>query len=281
MSTETHTKTKILYLFTRTPLHVGAGVSVGAIDQPIVRERHTGYPVIPGSSLKGVLRDACRNDAALEAKEEALFGKQDNAGKLAIGEAKLLAFPVRSAKGSFAFVTSTLALQRLARENDTFKTLPVLTEPSDVMCFAGDKVTIRRNGQTGVVLEEYTFGVNGEFPDTWETALLALLPDDAVWQSGKGRFVLLSHGDFSHFVRHACEVSQHVAIDPKTGAAKPHALFNLEAVPAETLFFAPVTAFTRAGGELNDLEKLLERKPVLQFGGDSTTGLGFCTVRLA
>nr|MBP7373092.1 hypothetical protein [Opitutaceae bacterium] len=40
--------TKLLYLFTRTPLHVGAGSSVGAIDQPIIRERHTGFPVIPG-----------------------------------------------------------------------------------------------------------------------------------------------------------------------------------------------------------------------------------------
>ena len=48
---------KILTLFTRTPLHVGAGASVGAIDQPIIRERHTGFPIIPGSSLKGVLAD--------------------------------------------------------------------------------------------------------------------------------------------------------------------------------------------------------------------------------
>lgn len=50
-------KTKLLYLFTRTPLHIGAGSSVGAIDQPIQRERHTGHPIIPGSSIKGVLAD--------------------------------------------------------------------------------------------------------------------------------------------------------------------------------------------------------------------------------
>ena len=48
---------RILYVFTRTPLHVGAGASVGAIDQPVQRERHTGFPIIPGSSIKGVLRD--------------------------------------------------------------------------------------------------------------------------------------------------------------------------------------------------------------------------------
>ena len=48
---------RILTIFTRTPLHVGAGASVGAVDLPIVRERHTRFPVIPGTSLKGVLAD--------------------------------------------------------------------------------------------------------------------------------------------------------------------------------------------------------------------------------
>ena len=49
-----------LLIFTRTPLHVGAGSSVGAIDQPIQRERHTGFPIIPGSSLKGCFADQWR-----------------------------------------------------------------------------------------------------------------------------------------------------------------------------------------------------------------------------
>src|SRR5579875_2019359 len=122
---------KILYLFTRTPLHVGAGSSVGAIDQPIIRERHTGFPMIPGSSIKGVLRDACRNDSQLAQKEEAIFGKQDDAGKLSFGEAKLLAFPVRSARGSFAFITCPLALERFLRERPD-ENLKVPEEPKDM-----------------------------------------------------------------------------------------------------------------------------------------------------
>lgn len=270
---------RILYIFTRTPLHVGAGSSVGAIDQPIIRERHTGFPVIPGSSIKGVLRDACRNDGQLAAKEEAIFGKQDEAGKLTFGEAKILAFPVRSARGSFAFITCPLALERFLREHPDDR-LKVPDEPKDTTCLAGEAVTITRNGQTGIVLEEYRFNRTDVFPSEWENTLLELL-DDPVWKAGKGRFVLLSNGDFSHFVRNACEVSQHIKIDPKTGTVEGGFLFNLEAVPAETLFFAPVTALSRANGELNDLEKLLNSKPVLQFGGDSTTGLGFCTVKLA
>jgi CRISPR-associated protein Cmr4 len=272
-------QSKLLYIFTRTPLHVGAGASVGAIDQPIQRERHTGFPVIPGSSIKGVLRDACRNDSQLAAKEEAIFGKQDDAGKLTFGEAKILTFPVRSAKGSFAFITCPLALERFLRERPGDGKLKVPDEPKEMECLAGDAVTITRAGQTGIVLEEYRFNRTAAFPQEWEQALLSLL-DDPVWHAGKGRFVLLSNGDFSHFVKKACEVSQHIKIDPKTGTVEGKFLFNLEAVPAETLFFAPVTALSRANGELADLEQLLASKPVLQFGGDSTTGLGFCTVKL-
>lgn len=268
---------KILYIFTRTPLHVGAGASVGAIDQPIQRERHTGFPIIPGSSIKGVLRDAFRRDAELKAHEEAIFGKQDEAGRLAIGEAKVLVFPVRSARGSFAFTTCQLALERFRRENALLSSEALPPEPSDMTCLAGDTVVINRNGKSGLVLEEYQFRQTGSFPVAWENALLSLL-DDVVWKTGKGRFVMLSSGDFSHFVKTACEVSQHVGIDPEKGTAKPGALFNLEVVPAETLFFAPVTTLSRGNGEIALMEKFLAQKPVMQFGGDSTTGLGFCSV---
>jgi len=84
-----------------------------------------------------------------------------------------------------------------------------------------------------------------------------------------------------------------VKIDPKTGAVAKGALFNLESVPAETLFFAPVhvvgrpAAKDRKGADIyttdsaKELTALLERHPVLQFGGNSTTGRGFCTVKLA
>lgn len=282
------THKRILYIFTRTPLHVGAGASVGAIDQPIIRERHTGFPVIPGSSIKGVMRDACRNDPDASEKEKAIFGEQDDAGKLTFSEAKLLAFPVRSAKGSFAFITCPLALERFRRERAGLDELSHAAtkspdEPGEMLCLAGEAVTITRGGQTGVVLEEYRFnrpaGEAGRFPPDWESLLLGLV-DDPVWSLAKGRLVLLSNGDFAHFVRNACEVSQHVKIDQKSGTAQGGFLFNIEAVPSEALFFLPVTSLARAKNELEDLKQLIDGKPVMQFGGDSTTGLGFCSVRL-
>ena len=270
---------RILYIFTRTPLHVGAAASVGAIDQPIQRERHTGFPIIPGSSIKGVLRDAATRDPGLKEHVDAIFGTQTSAGRVALGEARILAFPVRSAKGSFAFLTCPLALERFQRElGKEIATMPA--EPADMHCLSGEAVTITRSGQSGVVLEEYKFKRTEAFPSAWEEALLGLL-DDSVWKVGKGRFVLLGNGDFAHFVKTTCEVSQHVAIDASKGTAKPGALFNLEAVPAETLFFVPLNLLARGNGEMAKLSEFFNRTPILQFGGDGTTGLGFCSIKLA
>src|SRR5690606_36869814 len=117
-------------IFTRTPLHVGAGSSVGAIDMPVQRERHTGFPIIPGSGIKGVFADAWSDQLAyddrnkLKRKDESdiawLFGSEDSdasfAGSLLFSEARLLAFPIRSLVGGFAWITCPHILKRAVRD---------------------------------------------------------------------------------------------------------------------------------------------------------------------
>ncbi len=49
---------RIVLLHALTPLHAGIGQGVGAIDLPIARDVATNRPLVPGSSVKGVLRDA-------------------------------------------------------------------------------------------------------------------------------------------------------------------------------------------------------------------------------
>jgi len=164
---------------------------------------------------------------------------------LSIGDARILAFPVRSARGAFAYVTCPLVLYRYFRETGQAMEIPAVQEMHGM---AGETITLSRNGQTGIVLEEYRFTRDGDFPLAIETALLATLNDE-VWQADKGRFALLSDGDFGHFVRNACEVGQHVGIDPEKGTARPGALFNTEAVPSEALFCAPIAALSRSAGE--------------------------------
>lgn len=53
--------TKVLTgkIVVETGLHIGAstkGVGIGEIDNPVIKDPRTGYPYIPGSSLKGKIR---------------------------------------------------------------------------------------------------------------------------------------------------------------------------------------------------------------------------------
>jgi len=291
--------TRILYIFTRTPLHVGAGSSVGAIDQPIIRERHTGFPIIPASSLKGSFADEWNerngDDKIVRSAEGVwLFGSEDannaSAGALQFTEARLLAFPIRSAKGSFAWITSPTILRRARRDGILKTDLSGLTEPKDEQaCFA-------KSGPLAiddkVVLEEYTFSHAGELPEKLDETFAKLL-DDPVWKEVAGRLVVLADGMMSYFGRNACEVAQHVRIDDDTGTAAGGALFNQENVPSETLFYATLHAFDertankdkkerrKAEAALKTFGDKVADKQVFQFGGDASTGLGYCTVKLA
>ena len=264
-------ETKILTIFTRTPLHVGAGSSVGAVDQPIIRERHTRFPVIPGSSVKGVLRDVFSGEK--NADIEKIFGIQDNSGDISFGEAKLLAFPVRSAKGSFAFLLSPITLQRFSRDAGITLAVPEIGEKK---CLAGSDVVF--SDKKAVILEEYRFECVGDFPTEWAEKLSSLL-DDAVLKGGKTRFVLISDEDMSFYATNACQVSQHVRINPETGTASDGGLFNEETVPSETLFYAPLAGLRDGGDSLKVVVGYFDTEKLVQFGGNGTTGLGFCTVK--
>ncbi|MDA1277408.1 MAG: type III-B CRISPR module RAMP protein Cmr4 [Verrucomicrobia bacterium] len=310
-------KTRILYFFTRTPLHVGAGASVGAIDQPIQRERHTGFPIVPASSLKGTFADMWNDGLLAEENERGeakkvrvkkdgtgtdaawLFGsdsdKHPAAGSLQFSEARLLAFPIRSAKGSFAWITCPLMLQRAVRDGVLAPALFIgLPEPKDEQAIfdAGSASKLDLSGQ--IVLEEYTFKSANNWAGLAKLgeAMATLLPDDPIWTEVKDRLVILSNGMMSFFAQNACEIAQHVKISDETGTAEGGALFNQENVPSETLFYAVVHAFgertaNKSKEQRRDApealkafeEKLIERG-VFQFGGDASTGLGYCTVRL-
>jgi CRISPR-associated protein Cmr4 len=306
--------TKILYLFTRTPLHVGAGASVGAIDQPVQRERHTGFPIIPASSLKGsfadqwpatnengkggkqrisaeTMQENCKDITVLKQADDAawLFGSDSTdisfAGSLIFSEARMLAFPIRSAKGSFAWITCPLMLQRAARDGVISVGVPPEVDDGQAIFKSGGPLAL--GGQ--LVLEEYCFSASPTaYPQTLADGLAALVFDD-LFQSIKDRLVILSNGMMSHFANTACEVAQHVRISDETGTAEGTGLFNQENVPSDTLFYSVLSAVksrvphdrfrskTEADAMSVFTSKLDEVK-VFQFGGDASTGLGFCTV---
>ena len=272
-------QTKLLTIFTRTPLHVGCGSSVGAVDQPVVRERHTRFPVIPGSAIKGVLADLWNENHQRTEEGKRYFGEDDvqkvaKAGRISFGEAKLLAFPVRSARGCFAFLTSPLALERFKRDRGLDLRVP--DAPSSMKCLAGDAVVFA--DKKAVILEEYRFECSGAFPEEWAKCL-ANLADDAVLNGGTSRFVLVNDDDLAYYVQNACQISQHVSIDSRTGTAAEHKFFNQEEVPSETLFYAPITSLGSSEDDAPFFKRLSDMS-LVQFGGKGTTGIGYCSVKL-
>jgi CRISPR-associated protein Cmr4 len=269
---------KIMRIFTRTPLHVGAGNSVGVVDSPVQRERHTRFPIIPGSSLKGVLRDL----EVTESDKSWLFGegsdKDSSAGSLLIGEARVLAFPVRSAKNSFAWITCPLILERFKRDAKCNFEIPVFESENE--CFACEEVKLNEK----VILEEYCFSSKGE-PESDILGELKDIHPDEIWQSLGERLVIVSDEIFSYFVSNACEVVTRICVDDETGVVKEHALFNQEQVPSETMFYAVIGAQAmRGNSEEEALAKLSEAlknaNSLIQVGGDETIGLGYCSVCL-
>lgn len=284
-------KTEILTLFTRTPLHVGAGTSVGAIDQPVVRERHTGYPVIPGSALKGVLADLWldRSDPAAPVRSRVgkrLFGEDDlkanaAAGKLLIGESKLLAFPVRSAKGCFAWITCPMVLARFDR--DARKRIPI---PSIEVVKGAAKVATETDvlltfkDASTAVFEEYSMPTSKDEAVDGLAKALQPLCSDKVWSELVAKkLAVVDDETFAYFAKNACEVAQHNRINDTTNTVDGSGFFNQENVPSETLFYALVSCEDESLLK-DEFANQIKKEGMLQIGADMTTGLGWCTATL-
>lgn len=287
-------KPHLVTLYTRTPLHIGCGTSVDVVDLPIMRERITNFPVIPSTSLKGVLREAARQHFGdgNAATTRALFGEDRkldsdngeggkvtaNAGCLQIMEAKLLAFPVRSLAGCFAWLTCPAALRRFQRDTGKSFTIPDVARDQAIVANGSELIV---QGQNKVVLEEYALNAASENHGEVASALKDLVTDSLWLDTLAKRLAILHDEDFQHFVSTCTEVVARIVINPETRTNTN--LFNQENVPCETLFYTVLHALAprRNGGDAQPdeaLTALLAANPTLQIGGDETTGHGFCTV---
>ena len=295
--------TKLLTIFTRTPLHVGCGSSVGAVDQPVVRERHTSFPVIPGSSLKGVLADLWMEEGTDVRKVKAgkngeeteyirikegnaykLFGNNESgenaeakSGKLVIGEGKILAFPVRSAGGGYAWMTCPLVLKRFRLDARAEFEIPEKVSDSEVVLTSGSVLPVGESDE--VVFESFPFSKRKDgLADSAASKLADYVAPGMIFAEVINRLAIVSDTVFAYFVTNMCEIANHNRIDDSKGVVAAGALFSQENVPSETLFYSPLMAEEEL---LKIVEDKLGSKNVgwqLQIGADATTGLGQCTV---
>ncbi|MEW6405861.1 MAG: type III-B CRISPR module RAMP protein Cmr4 [Chloroflexota bacterium] len=279
---------KLLFTHALSPLHAGTGQGVGVIDLPIAREKATNLPYLPGSSLKGVLRDACP-----ESDREKIFGPEttnaaDYAGSVQFTDQRLLLMPIRSLTGTFAWVTSPLVLRRFLRDAGMAKTNPfaavtVPQSPADDHCLvsAASKIT----GTDGkVTLEDLPLKADSNTDlGTWADELGRILfPDDKNWQEIlEGRLCLVSDDTLAFLLETATEVVARIALEDETKTVKRGALWYEESLPAESVLSGLVIAAevkAKPESVFNAISTIVARP--LQFGGDATVGRGLCSLRM-
>ena len=266
----------MVYLHALSAIHSGTGQSAGVIDLPIAREKATGWPVIPATSVKGVVKDALTGEQSDDWIAKA-FGRVDDSGALCFGDQRILCLPVRSFFGTFAYVTCSLALRRLARDSkalglaspETGQGIPavgegqVLVAPSSMLAHEGKvyledlDLAARVDDAAGTIAKEL-----GELLGLDDfAARFAIAPDDV----------------FDFLSETATEVAARVRLEEATKTVSSGGLWYEEAVPAEAIFAGPLLlsdSAARAGGE--SMLAVLDGERLLQIGGKASVGRGLC-----
>ncbi|GIW83419.1 MAG: type III-B CRISPR module RAMP protein Cmr4 [Gemmatales bacterium] len=292
---------RMIWIHTLSPTHVGIGRGVGYVDLPIDRDSVTGWPLIRGSAIKGVWADHFRaTSGAREGDDEesrllrAAFGRagsdnSSNAGALVPTDAQLVCLPVRSFRGTFAWVTSPLCLKRLQRlltlggaNQDTVPPLPDDLADATAHC-PTDSVLAE---DQKIYLEDLDLDARAcDVATQWaERIANAVFPDDANWQREfRKRFVVIPGNLFDFLCETATEVHTRVRIDSETKTVASGQLWTEEALPTETIL-AGLLQCERvflSYGE-NEIkvtrDQLLDKfasSPIqLQMGGKATVGMG-------
>ncbi|ASU22393.1 type III-B CRISPR module RAMP protein Cmr4 [Vibrio qinghaiensis] len=271
----------VYHLFSQTILHCGSGQSVGIVDQPIARERASNLPIVPGSTVRGVLK------AHISQKEsdlsQSLFGydKQDGklscTGALSITDAHLLLLPVRTVYGILAYATCPFILQRYKKDRKSDLTVP--TPAKDQALYPKGNP----NHQDDLmVLEDLDLKAQEcEHTQQWAEYIAQTLDakESAYYSDISKRIIVLPDTVFSFLAETATEIRTRIRINQKTGVVDKGALWTEESLPAESVLWG---VYSVDAPRLNDqngdkrlmFNDIINNKPLLQMGGNMGTGNG-------
>lgn len=295
---------RLLFVHALSPLHAGTGQGVGVIDLPIAREKATNLPYLPGSSLKGTLRDTPGNEMTDDLRAK-IFGpdgvtvKADEyAGSVQFTDQRLLLLPVRSLIGTFAWVTSPYILQRLLRDAKAPEVPGVpdtVPKPATIEhCVVARDASVVGDGDK-VYLEDLDLTLDPDSATQLTTTAWAdwigqqLFPgydaDAASWREMLATRLCVVHDDaLSFLLETATEVTARIKMESQTKTVAQHMLWYEEALPTETVLYGlvvatPVRKFDLDSGAIFiGLASLMN--VAAQFGGKATVGRGLCRMQM-
>jgi len=286
--------TQLTFVHALSPLHAGIGQGAGVIDLPIAREKSTGLPFLPGSSLKGALRALCVD----QGKRTKVFGpdtagsdpNSDYASSIQFSDQRLLLLPIRSLAGTFAWVTSPYVLRRLVRDLQDIRLSPPANIPTPnekEHCYIDrtrSKITL--DGKR-VYLEDLDLIPQDEDATAWATWIGQKVFSDPTWQQMLAERFCIIHDDvFNFLIDTATEITTRIKLkeDTKTVDTDTGGLWYEEALPTETVLYGlalatPVNAAKMTSQEVfTELTNLISK--TVQLGGKATVGRGICQVQM-
>jgi CRISPR-associated protein Cmr4 len=259
----------ILGMFAETPVHPGMGQARSAIDLPVAREAMTNYPVIPGSSLKGTLRDKVERVWG-EKRAGEIFGEQNAAGGVGVTDARLVLLPVRSLSGHYRWITCPYLIERLERD----RALAGLdTREWEFELQPGVALTPLK--EEWLFLEElsYTAKSNPLLVQAVAERIAPLIRHESMRDRLGRQLVILHDDDFAHFATYGLPIQARNNLE--NGTKRSVSLWYEETLPPDCLFYTLLLA--RSGKEevWEELRAFFDGNRYIQVGGNETIGQGW------
>jgi CRISPR-associated protein Cmr4 len=237
------------YLYSLAPIHCGGEGDLGNILDS-VREVHTNYPYIPGSSLRGCIRDEVKFSQTDETEGKAiadrLFGKEldTSSGTMGVhqtwfGDARLLWIPMRTialegAGDAFTWVSC----HSLIRDHALISRQPNCSFPSHAV---GTRTGNYWVADSQVEVKEMSLGQKETTAlASWASSLTGEV--NSIWEKNR---IILSDNDFEVLMEHALwtqirnKLTDEQKTDGKTQAGSAEVFWTDICIPRDTILYFP------------------------------------------
>ncbi|MEM2351495.1 MAG: type III-B CRISPR module RAMP protein Cmr4 [Thermoproteota archaeon] len=283
----------IVFIRAVVNLHPGSGRSGEIVDLPVQKD-NLGFPIIYSSSLKGALKSALWQQPSVSKDiVKALFGPEPEddekfTSAIAVLDAFIITFPVRSLEGVYAFATSPMLLRRL---NEYLKivgkaeTYGYIEKLSNISIDEGTcEISEKAKNLLRIEALNNRLIINEEIDVKYKTDHSNDIEElEKLFGMEQGRLILLNDDDALRALERSLVRVTRIAVDRERKTVKGGALWTEEYVPWGTLY---VTAFLYSKArrseilqDANDVKKkfrelLSKMGDYLIIGGNETVGRG-------
>lgn len=267
------------YIYSLAPIHCGGEGDLGNILE-IAREVHTNFPYVPGSSLRGTLRNEVKQ--LDEATTNALFGKElDKQGQMGVhqvwfGDARLLWVPMRTmSMNGGQDVFCWVSCHSLIRDHAIMTQQNSVVFPSEAVgTNAGNYLVADAQIQVRKMTDEQKLATS--LFCTWADSLKSAV--QPTWENNR---IVLSDADFQVLMEHSLWTQVRNKIQDDDGinqAGSAEVFWTDVCIPRDTILYYPwgynLLASNPVTSKQHDL-LINVLQGLFQIGGQANVGRGW------